>query len=80
MARGAMLIEITSFWEAAFWALYIFWMLGLVCFAFLCNQGEIMEDENEEDEIFESDEVFEEEEIWTLDDELKDRGLSRGMF
>lgn len=38
--------------------------------------------EKEVREIFEaqSDEIFEKEVITTLDDELKDRGLRRGMF
>lgn len=31
-------------------------------------------------DLYGNDETFEEEEITTLDDQLMDRGLSRGMF
>lgn len=37
--------------------------------------GEIAEIENEKV----ADEVYDEEKVWTLDEELMDRGLSRGM-
>lgn len=40
----------------------------------------LKEDDLNNPDLYSNDEVFEEEKITTLDDELRDRGLTRGMF
>tara|TARA_R110002020_G_scaffold89131_1_gene218127 strand:+ start:921 stop:1151 length:231 start_codon:yes stop_codon:yes gene_type:complete len=76
-----MLIEITSFWEAVFWVLYIAWTLALIGFAFFCNEGEENMEDEEECGFDLSDEVFEdEEEGLTLDEQYREYGHTRADF